>query len=133
MPFDFRFSLVSLPAPERTFIDLKSCSKRLATEAMLATICVAQFDGRDLCDGVPLIGRLQRAGEQGILRHGLGREFGVDAGGAEIEQLLDIVAARRVDDVRRYHQIVIEKTCRARVVRNNASDARRRQENGLRA
>jgi hypothetical protein len=47
--------------------------------AMLQAISFAQFDGCDFGDRVPLIGRLKGAGEQRIFRHGLRREFRVDA------------------------------------------------------
>ena len=48
--------------------------------AVLLAIGFTQFDGRDLGDRVPLIGRFERSGEQGIFRHRLRREFRVDAG-----------------------------------------------------
>ena len=35
---------------------------------MLAMIGLAQLDPGDLGDGVPLVGRLQRPGEQGVFR-----------------------------------------------------------------
>jgi hypothetical protein len=49
-------------------------------EAVLDAVCLAHLDAGDLGDGVPLVGGLERAGEQGVLRDRLRREHGVDAG-----------------------------------------------------
>uniref|UniRef100_A0A8R7R825 Uncharacterized protein n=1 Tax=Triticum urartu TaxID=4572 RepID=A0A8R7R825_TRIUA len=69
-------------------------------EAVLDAVGLAHLDAGDLGDGVPLVGGLERAGEEGALRDGLRRELGVDAGGAEEEELADGAAAERgVDDV----------------------------------
>ena len=48
--------------------------------AVLAAIGLRQLDAGDLGDGVPLVGRLQRAGEQRVLGDRLRRELRIDAG-----------------------------------------------------
>ncbi|CAL5049018.1 unnamed protein product [Urochloa decumbens] len=69
-------------------------------EAVLDAVGLAHLDAGDLGDGVPLVGGLERAGEERALRNGLRREFRVDAGGAQEEKLADGAAAERgVDDV----------------------------------
>lgn len=64
-------------------------------EAVLDAVGLAHLDAGDLGDGVPLVGGLERAGEERVLRDGLRRELGVDAGGAEEEELADGAAAQR--------------------------------------
>lgn len=69
-------------------------------KAVLDAVGLTHLDAGDLGDGVPLVGGLERAGEQGILGDGLRRELGVDAGGTEEEELPDGAAPERgVDDV----------------------------------
>ena len=69
-------------------------------EAVLDAVCLAHLDAGDLGDGVPLVGGLERAGEERALGDGLRRELGVDAGGAQEEELADGAGAQRgVDDV----------------------------------
>lgn len=73
---------------------------RNGIEPMLDAVGLAHLDASDLGDGVPLVGGLERAGEEGALRDGLRRELGVDAGGPEEEELADGAAPERgVDDV----------------------------------
>ena len=62
---------------------------------MLAAIGLAQLDAGDLGDGIPLVGRLQRPGQQRVFVHRLRRKFGIDAGRAEEQQLLDAGHAQR--------------------------------------
>jgi hypothetical protein len=56
---------------------------------MLAAIGLAQLDSSDLGDRIPLVGRLEGAGEKIFLLEGLGGELGIDAGTPEEEQFLD--------------------------------------------
>lgn len=67
--------------------------------AMLPSVGLAELDAGDLGDGVPFVGRLQRAGEQVFLLQGLGSELGIDAGAAEEEEFADSEAASGIDDV----------------------------------
>ena len=54
--------------------------------AVLATVGLAEFDAGDFGDGIPLIGRFQRAGKQIILLQWLGRQLRINAGAAQEEQ-----------------------------------------------
>jgi hypothetical protein len=69
--------------------------------AVLLAVGLAQLDGGDLGDGVPFVGRLERAGQQRLLRHRLRRELRIDAGGTERQQLLDAAPERTTDDIQR--------------------------------
>src|SRR5579875_973852 len=50
---------------------------------MLPAVGLDQFDAGDLGDGIPLVGRLERVGEECILAHRLWREPRINAGRAE--------------------------------------------------
>lgn len=63
------------------------------------SIGFAHLDPGDLGHGVPFVGGLQGSGEECVFRDWLGCEFGVDAGGAEEEELVDAVAVGGVNDV----------------------------------
>ena len=56
--------------------------------AVLAVIGPAHGDAGDLGDGVGVVGRLQRAGQQILFLDRLRRQLGVDAGAAQEEQPL---------------------------------------------
>src|SRR5205807_13712 len=66
-------------------------------ETVLPAIRLAHLEPGNLCDGVRLIGRLQRAGEQAILRHRLRRVPWVYAARAQEEQLAHTAAPGAVD------------------------------------
>ena len=74
------------------------------------------------CNGIGIIGRLERAGEQILFLHGLGCQLGVDAAGAQKHQALDFVHIRRVDDVGLYGQVVPNELGRVNVVGQDAAD-----------
>ena len=63
--------------------------RRDEVAAVLPAIGLAQLDAGDLGDRVPLVGRLERAGQQRVLGDRLRRELRIDAGRAEEQQLLD--------------------------------------------
>ena len=90
--------------------------------AVLLAVGLAQLDGGDLGDGVPLVGRLERAGEQRLFAHRLRRELGIDAGGAERQQLLDAGAKRSADDVEADGEIVGDEVGGIGVVGIDAAD-----------
>ena len=101
--------------------------------AILAAIGLAELDAGDLGDRVPLVGRLERAGQQRLLGDRLRRQTRIDAGGAQQQQLLDAGAPRRLDDVRSgWHQVVVEELGRPRVVGEDAADPRGGEEHRLR-
>ena len=90
--------------------------------AMLTVIALAELDAGDLGEGVGFVGRLQGAGEQGLLRHGLGCALGVDAGGAEEQQLLHPMLMGGVDQVGLDHQVLVDEVGRIGIVGVDATD-----------
>jgi len=67
--------------------------------AVLQVVALAHLQSCDLGDGVFLVGVFERTGEEGVLAHGLGRLLGIDAGGAEEEELLHAMQISLFDDV----------------------------------
>ncbi len=100
--------------------------------AVLAAIGLAELDAGDLGDRVPLIGGLELALEQRLLGHRLRRELGIDAAGAEEQELLHADLLGRADDVRLDHQVVVEEIRRVAVIGQDAADPRRRDHDHLR-
>ena len=76
---------------------------------VLVPVGLAQFDARNLGDGVGLVGRFERPGQQGVLDQGLVGEFRVDAARAEEQQLLDPDLMGGMDQVGLDHEVVIEE------------------------
>uniref|UniRef100_A0A7C8YQX8 Uncharacterized protein n=1 Tax=Opuntia streptacantha TaxID=393608 RepID=A0A7C8YQX8_OPUST len=89
---------------------------------MLNPIRLAHFDSGDLRNGVPLVGWLQGAGEEGRFRDGLGGELRVNAGGAEEEKLLDAMDEGGVNDVGLDLEIDSDEIGRVSVVSVNSAD-----------
>ena len=96
---------------------------------MLLAISLAELNGRNLCNSVPLIGRLQRSGQQRVFGHRLRREFWVDTRRAKREQLRDANLVRAPDDVERNCQIVRYKIGRISIVCVDAADEAGGQKN----
>ena len=69
--------------------------RRDEVAAILPAIGLAQLDAGDLGDRVPLVGGLERAGEQRVLADRLRRKLRIDAGRAEKQQLLDTARGAR--------------------------------------
>jgi hypothetical protein len=90
--------------------------------AVLAVVAFAEFDARYFGDGVGLVGRFQRAGEQGVFAHGLGGELGVDAAAAQKEQFFHAIAKCSIDHVGLHHQVVVDEFSRVGVVGMDAAD-----------
>ena len=86
----------------------------------------------DLGDGICLVGRLERPGKQGVFADRLRREFRIDAGRAEEQQPIDAGAMRALDDVHLDREVVIKKVRRLRIVRQNAADLRRGEDDRIR-
>ena len=107
--------------------------RRDAVHPVLAAIGLAQLDPGDLGDRVPLVGRLQRPGEQRFLGDRLGSELGVDARRAEEQQLGHPRAACAFDHIRLDHQVVIKELGRIRVVGMDPTDPRRGDDRQVRA
>lgn len=93
--------------------------------AVLAVIAFTELDAGDFGDGIGLVGGLQGAGEQGVFAHGLAGVFGVDAAGAEEEELFRAMCEGGVDDVGLDHQIFVDKLRRVGVVGMDAADSGR--------
>lgn len=71
-------------------------------------VCLAH-DAGDFCQGIGIVGLLQRAREQALLLDRLGAQPRIDAGRTEEEQLLAAVAPGAVDNVVLDLQILEDK------------------------
>ena len=100
--------------------------------AVLQVEALAHLQPRNLGDGIRFVGILQRARQQRILRHGLGRLLRVDAGAPQEEQLLHPVAPALTDHVILYLQIAIDKIGPVGVVGHDPAHVRRSQKHVLR-
>ena len=97
--------------------------RRDAVTPVLPAIGLAQLDAGDLGDGVPFVGRFQRAGQQRCPRESAAAPcFGIDAGRAEEQQAFDAGLVGGVDDVGLDHQVVVEEIGRERVVGLDPAD-----------
>ena len=105
--------------------------RRNEMPAVLAPIGLRQLDARNLGDRIPLVGRLQRSGQQRRFRDRLIGEPGIDARRAEKQQLPDADLMGGVDDVRLDHEVVVEEFRRSCRVGQNAADRGRGDEDGL--
>ena len=68
-------------------------------ESVFAPKRLTHLHTGDLGDGIPLVGELQRTGQQIVLFDGLRRQFGIDAARSQEHEFADPRAVRRVDDV----------------------------------
>ena len=107
--------------------------RRDEVAAVLRPVGLAQLDAGDLRDGVGLVGRLERAGEQLLLGHRLRAVARIDAGAAEVQQLLHAVQVRRVHHGRVDHHVVVDELGRPRGVGQDAADGAGDEEDVLRA
>ena len=99
--------------------------------AILPAIGLAELDAGDLGDRIPLVGGLQRAGQQGAFGNGLRRQPRINARGAHQQQLLDLGATRCLDHVRLDHQVVVDELGWPGVVGIDAADPSGGQEHRL--
>ena len=91
--------------------------RRNEVAAILPPVSVAQLHARDFRHRVPLVRRLERSGQQRVLDDRLAREFRVDAGRPQEQQLGDAGAPRAFDQVRLDREVLIEEIRRADAVR----------------
>ena len=100
--------------------------------AVLTAIGLGQLHAGDLGDGVPLVGRLERAGQQRVLGHRLRRKPRIGARRRQEQELVDAGAMRAGDHIGFDHEVVVQEIDRLRVVRDNAADARGGDEHRVR-
>jgi hypothetical protein len=77
--------------------------------AVIAKVVLAEFETGDLGQGVGLVGRLERAGEEVLLAQRLGRLARIDAGAAEVEQLPHAMLGGGVNHVHRQQGVLVQK------------------------
>src|SRR5215471_20911172 len=94
---------------------------------VLLTKRLYQLDTGDLGHRVPLIGRLQWSGQEHAFVHRLWRQFGIDAGGAEEQELLYTGGIGGANNIERDGEIVRQEVNRMAVVEGDAADLSRRQ------
>jgi hypothetical protein len=99
--------------------------RRDEVAAVLLAIGLALHQPRNLGDGVPLIGRLQRSSKQRRFADRLRREARIDARRSQEDELAH---ADFGGDVRLQSEIVVEEIRRAAGVCRNAADPRRRED-----
>ena len=102
---------------------MMACSVSLSSaQTVLAVVAFAQLDASYFCNGVGLVGGLQGAGEQGVFRHGLRSELGVNVAGAQEQELLYTVPESFFNDVGLDHQVLVDELGRVGVVGVDAAD-----------
>ena len=89
--------------------------------AVFARVGLAKFDSGDLGDGVGLVGRLERAGQERSFRNRLRRVLRINAGAAEKQEFAHTRFVRRVDDVVLDLQVIEQEFHRQIVVRLDAA------------
>src|SRR5947207_6274761 len=90
--------------------------------AVLLPVGVAHFDSGDFGDGVPLVGRLQRPGEQVLLFQRLRCEFWIYAGAAKEKEFFDSSLVSAVNEVFLDAQVFVEELRRVGVVGDDAAN-----------
>ena len=90
--------------------------------AVLVVVGLGELDAGDLGDGIRLVGRLQRAGEQVVLADRLRAVARVDAAGAQEHQALHTGEVGAVDQVGLDQQVLIEEVGAVEVVGVDAPD-----------
>ncbi len=89
--------------------------------AVLPSVHLAQFQAGNLGNGVAFVCRLERCGQQTVLRDRLGRKLRIDTRASQEQELLDTVLGGRVNHVGCEYQILVEKIGLARGVRMDSS------------
>ena len=110
-----------------------ACSE-IASNAVLAVVGLAHLDAGDLGDGVPLVGRLQRAGEQVLLAHRLRRKLaGRCSSSRGSSSFVTPLRQAASMTLRLDQQVVADEVRRVGVVGEDAADLGRREEHVRRA
>jgi hypothetical protein len=76
----------------------------------------------DLCAGSDDANRLQWSGKEHLFVHRLRRQFGIDAGGAEEEELLRPRGIRGANNIERDGEVVGQEVNRMAIVEGDAAD-----------
>jgi hypothetical protein len=97
--------------------------------AELTPIGLAQLNAGYLGYRVPFVGGLERAGQQLVLRHGLGCEPRINTRGPEEHQLVHADRVGAADNVERDREVVGNKISRIGAVGMNSADPRSSEEN----
>ena len=100
---------------------------------VLVTVSIAKFNARNFGKGIGFVGGFQRPGQQGILRDGLRRVFGVNTGRSQKKQFGHPAPVRGLDEVGLHHQVIVEKFGPVGIVGMDASHFGRRNQNISRA
>ena len=90
--------------------------------AVLTGVGLAEFDPGNFRQGVGVVGRLERSGQQRILGNGLRRHFWVDAGTSQKKQFACTEVGGGLDEIVLDGQVLQEKFRRLFVVGENAAD-----------
>ncbi len=90
-------------------------------------------DAGDLREGVGLVGRLQRAGQQGVLVDRLRRQLRVDAGRTEEQQPAHAGGVGAADHTELDLQVLLQELHRVRAVGHDPADLGGGQHDGVRA
>ena len=123
---------VALQPVEMVANPVKVCRHdRDVVTSVLAAIGLAKLDTCDLGHRVPLVGGLQRSGQQRFLRDRLGGQSRIDARGAHQEELLDTSLVAGLDDCRLDGEVIIDELGRTRAVGMDAANARSGQKDRL--
>ena len=99
---------------------------------VLSRIGLAELDAGDFGDGIPLVGRLQFAGQQRRFGDRLRGEFRINARAAQKQQFLNSKVTGRLDDVVLNLQIFEQELDRVIIVGLDAADFRRSEHDDLR-
>jgi len=95
---------------------------RERVEPVLSAIGVAHDLSGDLGDRIGQVGRLQRAGQQGLFAKGLLGLFWIDAGGPQEQELARAMAPGGVDNVGLDQQVFTNEIRALRVIGQDAAD-----------
>jgi len=83
---------------------------------VLAIVGAAHGDASDLGDGVRLVGRFQRPGQEVFLLQRLGCQLRIDAAAPQEEEPLDAGELSVADNVTLDHQVVVDEIGRVAIV-----------------
>ena len=97
-------------------------------EPVLTPVSLAHLQARYLGNGIPLVGRLQRAGQQIVFFDGLRCQLGVYAAGAQEDEFVDSSPVGRIDHIVLHEQVVPDEFRRPGIVGVDAAHPRGRHD-----